>query len=237
MTTPATPAPALTATTTIADNLALVQQQIDRYAERASRDPSDVTLIAVAKTKPVEAVVEALQAGQKVFGENRVQESQGKYPDLRADWPEMQLHLIGPLQSNKTRDAVALFDVIHTVDREKLVRAIAREAQALGRCPDLLVQVNTGAEAQKAGVLPDQVEALVAFIRAEGLPLKGLMCIPPVEDAPSGHFAFLKNLADDLALPWASMGMSGDYQAAVELGATHIRVGSAIFGSRPPLST
>lgn len=221
---------------TIAENLALVQEQIDRFADRAARDPKDVTLIAVAKTKPVEAVIEALEAGQMVFGENRVQESQGKYPDLRADWPEMELHLIGPLQTNKTKDALALFDVIHTVDREKLVRSIAKESQAVGRCPELLIQVNTGAEEQKAGVLPDQVEALVKFVRDENLPLKGLMCIPPVEDAPSGHFAFLKRLADDLELPWVSMGMSGDYQAAVELGATHIRVGSAIFGSRPPLN-
>jgi pyridoxal phosphate enzyme (YggS family) len=220
----------------IAENLADVHEQIDRFAERAGRSADDVHLIAVAKTKPQEAVIEALQAGQMIFGENRVQESQGKYPDLRADWPDMELHLIGPLQSNKTKDALALFDVIHTVDRAKLVRAIAREAQALGRCPKLLVQVNTGEEPQKAGVLPNDVEALVAEIRAESLPLEGLMCIPPVEDAPAGHFAFLKRMSDDLGLPWASMGMSGDYQTAVELGATHVRVGSAIFGARPPLN-
>ena len=141
-----------------------------------------------------------------------------------------------PLQTNKTRDAMALFDVIHTVDRPKLVQALAREAQALGRCPSLLIQVNTGEEEQKAGVLPADTEALVALVRAEGLPLQGLMCIPPVEDAPSGHFAFLKRMSDDLGLPWVSMGMSGDYPAAVELGATHIRVGSAIFGKRAPLN-
>ena len=216
----------------IRDNLAAVGGDIARAAERADRAPEDVRLIAVAKTKPQSAVVEALQAGQMIFGENRVQESQGKYPDLRADWPDMELHLIGPLQTNKTRDAMALFDVIHTVDRPKLVRALAREAQALGRCPSLLVQVNTGEEEQKAGVLPADTEALVALVRAEGLPLQGLMCIPPVEDAPSGHFAFLKRMADDLGLAWVSMGMSGDYPAAVELGATHIRVGSAIFGAR-----
>ena len=216
----------------IRDNLAAVGGDIARAAERAGRAPEDVRLIAVAKTKPQSAVVEALQAGQMIFGENRVQESQGKYPDLRADWPDMELHLIGPLQTNKTRDAMALFDVIHTVDRPKLVRALAREAQALGRCPSLLVQVNTGEEEQKAGVLPADTEALVALVRAEGLPLEGLMCIPPVEDAPSGHFAFLKRMADDLGLAWVSMGMSGDYPAAVELGATHIRVGSAIFGGR-----
>ena len=216
----------------IRDNLAAVGGDIARAAERAGRAPEDVRLIAVAKTKPQSAVVEALQAGQMIFGENRVQESQGKYPDLRADWPDMELHLIGPLQTNKTRDAMALFDVIHTVDRPKLVRALAREAQALGRCPSLLIQVNTGEEEQKAGVLPANTEALVALVRAEGLPLQGLMCIPPVEDAPSGHFAFLKRMADDLGLPWVSMGMSGDYPAAVELGATHIRVGSAIFGAR-----
>lgn len=216
----------------IRDNLAAVGGDIARAAERADRAPEDVRLIAVAKTKPQSAVVEALQAGQMIFGENRVQESQGKYPDLRADWPDMELHLIGPLQTNKTRDAMALFDVIHTVDRPKLVRALAREAQALGRCPSLLIQVNTGEEEQKAGVLPADTEALVALVRAEGLPLQGLMCIPPVEDAPSGHFAFLKRMADDLGLAWVSMGMSGDYPAAVELGATHIRVGSAIFGAR-----
>ena len=216
----------------IRDNLAAVGGDIARAAERAGRAPEDVRLIAVAKTKPQSAVVEALQAGQMIFGENRVQESQGKYPDLRADWPDMELHLIGPLQTNKTRDAMALFDVIHTVDRPKLVRALAREAQALGRCPSLLIQVNTGEEEQKAGVLPADTEALVALVRAEGLPLQGLMCIPPVEDAPSGHFAFLKRMADDLGLAWVSMGMSGDYPAAVELGATHIRVGSAMFGAR-----
>lgn len=220
----------------IAENLAAVHEQIDRYAERAGRTSDTVNLIAVAKTKPQEAVVEALQAGQMIFGENRVQESQGKYPDLRADWPDMELHLIGPLQTNKTKDALALFDVIHTVDRPKLVRSIAKESQAVGRCPKLLVQVNTGEEEQKAGVLPGEVEALVGFIREENLPLAGLMCIPPVEDAPAGHFAFLKRLADDLELPWVSMGMSGDYQTAVELGATHVRVGSAIFGARPPLN-
>jgi len=216
----------------IRDNLAAVGEDIARAAERAGRAPEDVRLIAVAKTKPQSAVVEALQAGQMIFGENRVQESQGKYPDLRADWPDMELHLIGPLQTNKTRDAMALFDVIHTVDRPKLVRALAREAQVLGRCPSLLIQVNTGEEEQKAGVLPADTEALVALVRAEGLPLQGLMCIPPVEDAPSGHFAFLKRMANDLGLAWVSMGMSGDYPAAVELGATHIRVGSAIFGAR-----
>ena len=220
----------------IRDNLAAVGEDIARAAERAGRAPEDVRLIAVAKTKPQSAVVEALEAGQMIFGENRVQESQGKYPDLRADWPDMELHLIGPLQTNKTRDAMALFDVIHTVDRPKLVRALAREAQALGRCPSLLIQVNTGEEEQKAGVLPADTEALVALVRAEGLPLQGLMCIPPVEDAPSGHFAFLKRMSDDLGLPWVSMGMSGDYLAAVELGATHIRVGSAIFGKRAPLN-
>ncbi len=220
----------------IAENLAAVQEQIDRFAERAGRESDSVNLIAVAKTKPQEAVIEALQAGQMIFGENRVQESQGKYPDLRADWPDLELHLIGPLQSNKTKDAMALFDVIHTVDRPKLVRSIAREAQTLGRCPKLLIQVNTGEEAQKAGVLPNEVEALVQLTHDENLPLAGLMCIPPVEDAPAGHFAFLKRLADGLELPLVSMGMSGDYQTAVELGATHIRVGSAIFGARPPLN-
>ena len=216
----------------IRDNLAAVGGDIARAAERAGRSPEDVRLIAVAKTKPQSAVVEALQAGQMIFGENRVQESQGKYPDLRADWPDMELHLIGPLQTNKTRDAMALFDVIHTVDRPKLVRALAREAQALGRCPSLLIQVNTGEEEQKAGVLPADIEALVALVRAEGLPLQGLMCIPPVNEQPAMHFALLRTIAERNGLPDLSMGMSGDYEEAVRFGATSVRVGSAIFGSR-----
>ena len=219
----------------IRENLATIRGDISRAADRAGRPADDVRLIAVAKTKPQSAVVEALEAGQMIFGENRVQESQGKYPALRGDWPSMELHLIGPLQTNKTRDAMELFDVIHTVDRPKLIRVLAREAQALGHCPALLIQVNTGEEEQKAGVIPADTEALVAQVRAEGLPLQGLMCIPPVEDAPSGHFAFLKRLGDDLGLPWVSMGMSGDFMAAVELGATHVRVGSAIFGQRSAL--
>ncbi|RZO32247.1 MAG: YggS family pyridoxal phosphate-dependent enzyme [Rhodospirillaceae bacterium] len=219
----------------IRENLATIRGDISRAADRAGRPADDVRLIAVAKTKPQSAVVEALEAGQMIFGENRVQESQGKYPALRGDWPSMELHLIGPLQTNKTRDAMELFDVIHTVDRPKLIRVLAREAQALGHCPALLIQVNTGEEEQKAGVMPADTEALVAQVRAEGLPLQGLMCIPPVEDAPSGHFAFLKRLGDDLGLPWVSMGMSGDFMAAVELGATHVRVGSAIFGQRSAL--
>ena len=217
------------------DRLSAVQENIAETAREVGRSPDDIKLIAVSKTFAADAIRPVLEAGQRIFGENRVQEAQGKWPELRADFPDVDLHLIGPLQSNKTKDAVALFDAIHTVDRPKLIRVLAREAQALGHCPALLIQVNTGEEEQKAGVMPADTEALVAQVRAEGLPLQGLMCIPPVEDAPSGHFAFLKRLGDDLGLPWVSMGMSGDFMAAVELGATHVRVGSAIFGQRSAL--
>ena len=213
-----------------------IKTKIDKAAYDSNRSAKQITLIAVSKQQQEDRIEASLTFGQRVFGENRVQEACKRWTHRKTNYPDLRLHLIGPLQSNKAADAVRLFDVIHTVDRPRLVRSIAKESQAVGRCPKLLVQVNTGEEEQKAGVLPGEVEALVSFIREENLPLAGLMCIPPVDDAPAGHFAFLKRLADDLELPWVSMGMSGDYQTAVELGATHVRVGSAIFGARPPLT-
>jgi pyridoxal phosphate enzyme (YggS family) len=186
----------------------------------------------VSKTQDAAAVKSVLDAGHRQFGENRVQEAQSKYPALKKDYPDLVLHLIGPLQSNKTREAMALFDVIHTLDRPKLAHAIAEEAQKIGRCPMLFVQVNTGEEEQKAGVSPKDAPALIALARELELPVMGLMCIPPVEDEPSPHFALLQKIAREHALPFLSMGMSDDFETAVQFGATHVRVGSAIFGAR-----
>lgn len=199
----------------------------------AGRPDRAATLIAVAKTFPVESVAEALAAGQRVFGENRVQEAMGKYPALRVAHPDLELHLIGPLQTNKVKEAVATFDAIHTLDRSKLAAALAAEMARTGKRPALFVQVNTGAEPQKAGVLPDAVDAFLAECRdVHGLAIAGLMCIPPFANVPAPHFAFLAQIAKRNGLSALSMGMSGDYETALALGATHIRVGSAIFGSR-----
>jgi pyridoxal phosphate enzyme (YggS family) len=201
------------------------------------RGPATVTLVAVSKTHGVEAVEAGLAAGQLVFGENRVQEAAAKFPALRPAHPGMRLHIIGPLQTNKVREAMAVADVIETLDRPRLAAAIAAERDRTGRCPDLLVQVNTGREPQKAGVDPDAAEAFVADCRERlGLPVTGLMCIPPVEDDPRPHFAALAALARRLGLSVLSMGMSGDFEAAIAEGATHVRVGSAIFGARSPLT-
>ncbi len=217
----------------IARNLDEVRRRIERAATDVGREAGEVTLVAVSKTFGAEAVEAALAAGQRVFGENRVQEAQAKFPALRARHRELELHLIGPLQSNKTADAVALFDVIQSVDREKLARALAREMERQGRRPRCFVQVNTGEEPQKAGVAPADTADFVRLCRDElGLPLAGLMCIPPLDDAPAPHFGLLRQLAADCGLDGLSMGMSGDYEAAVQLGATHVRVGSAIFGRR-----
>ncbi|MBB4305232.1 hypothetical protein GGD81_004306 [Rhodobium orientis] len=213
--------------------LAEIHTRIARAEEDAGRPEGDVTLVAVSKTFEVEDIRPVLQAGQLVFGENRVQEAQKKWPLLREEFRDVELHLIGPMQSNKVKDAVALFDVIHTVDREKIARALAEEMERQGQTLDLLVQVNTGAEPQKAGVLPDDTADFVTRCREEfGLAVKGLMCIPPVEDVAAPHFALLQKLADGLELPWLSMGMSADFETAVGFGATHVRVGSAIFGAR-----
>jgi pyridoxal phosphate enzyme (YggS family) len=222
-------------TTDIAANLAVVKAQIAEAARAAARAPDAVTLVAVAKTNPAEAVVAAFAAGQRHFGENRVQEAEGKYPALRASRPDLVLHLIGPLQTNKARQAVALFDVIETIDRPKLATILAAEMARQGRRPRCFIQVNTGAEPQKAGVLPDAADAFIADVRKLDLPLVGLMCIPPAEEKPEPHFMRLAEIAGRNGLSELSMGMSADYPAAIACGATFVRVGTAIFGARPPI--
>lgn len=218
---------------TIADELTRVRAEIARAERIARRSAGSVTLVAVSKTFPAEDVRAAVAAGQRVFGENRVQEAAGKFPAIRADVPDLELHLIGPLQSNKAREAVALFDVIHTVDRDKIAAAIAAEIRAQGRSPKLLVQVNTGEEPQKAGIAPREAVAFVGRCReVHGLDIVGLMCIPPVDQPPAPHFALLDELAKAAGVSWRSMGMSADFETAVRQGATHVRVGSAIFGHR-----
>ena len=209
-----------------------IQTRLKDAAERHGRDAEDITLIAVSKVQPYERVEAVLREGHRVFGENRVQEAQGKWPAFKEAFPGVELHLIGPLQTNKARVACELFDVIHTVDRPKLARTLARLADELGLCPDVFVQVNTGDESQKAGVSVDEADALIEECRALGLPLKGLMCIPPVDEAPSLHFALLAKIAARNGLSGLSMGMSGDFEEAIAQGATHVRVGSAIFGAR-----
>ncbi len=219
-----------------ADRLAEVSRRIAEAAQAANRNPADVTLVAVSKTHGADRVRELLDVGHRIFGENRVQEAQGKFPDLKATWPDLELHLIGPLQTNKARDAVALFDVIQSVDREKLAVALAKEMERLGRQPACYIQVNTGEEPQKAGILPKDLDAFVAACRDQHqLPVVGLMCIPPVDEEPALHFALLAKMAARNGLAKLSMGMSSDYETAVRLGATHVRVGSALFGARPPL--
>jgi len=221
--------------TDIADNLEKVRAEIRAAARDAGRDPESVTLVAVSKTHPAYRIRAAIAAGQRVFGENRVQEAQAKYPELRRETPDLVLHLIGPLQTNKARDAVELFDAIETVDRPKLARALAKEMARCGRRPRCYVQVNTGEEPQKAGVAPGEADALIALARDElGLPLEGLMCIPPLDEEPAPHFALLAKIAARNGLAQLSMGMSHDYTIAVRFGATHVRVGTAIFGARPP---
>jgi pyridoxal phosphate enzyme (YggS family) len=210
-----------------------VRARIADAARGAGRDPSAVTLVAVSKTFGDDAVRAALDAGQRVFGENRVQEAAGKFPALKASYPDLELHLIGPLQTNKAREAVALFDVIESVDREKLARELAKEMARAGRRPRLYVQVNIGEEPQKAGVAPGELDALLEACRGLGLAIEGLMCIPPADQPPAPFFARLRELAARHALPVVSMGMSGDYAEAIAQGATHVRVGSAIFGVRP----
>lgn len=198
----------------------------------AGRGPDDATLIAVSKVQPPERVAAVLEQGHRVFGENRVQEAQGRWPDFQARYDGIALHLIGPLQTNKARAAVEMFDAIHTVDRPKLAQTLARLAQERGACPALFVQVNTGEEPQKAGCLPAEVDSFVAEVRGMDLPLAGLMCIPPVDEEPSLHFALLAKMAERNGLSGLSMGMSADFEKAVAFGATHVRVGSAIFGER-----
>ncbi len=213
-------------------SLAEIESGIAEACERAGRPRSDVHLIAVSKVQPDARVEAVLQAGHRLFGENRVQEAAGKWPRLREQYPDTKVHLIGPLQSNKVRQAVELFDAIHTVDRTKLARRLADLAQERGASPELFVQVNTGEEPQKAGVTPAEADDLIADVRVMDLPIAGLMCIPPAEEEPSLHFALLGKIAARNGLTGLSMGMSGDYRQAIALGATHVRVGSALFGAR-----
>ena len=217
-------------------NLTRIRARIEAATREAGRAPGSAQLVAVSKANPAAALRAALIAGQRLFGENRVQEAAGKFPELRAEYPQLRLHIIGPLQSNKARDAVRLADVIETLDRPKLALALAEAMQKEGRRPDLLIQVNTGAEPQKAGILPAEADAFITLCRAtHALPVTGLMCIPPAEEDPGPHFDMLAELARKHELNTLSMGMSGDFETAIRHGATHVRVGSAIFGARAPL--
>ncbi len=216
-----------------AERLAAVQARIAAAAARAGRDPAEITLVAVSKTFGPDAIGPVLEAGQRHFGESRVQEAEAKWPALRAHHPDLTLHLIGPLQTNKVRDAVRLFDAIHTLDRERLAVALAKEMRRQERRLPLFVEVNTGREPQKAGVQPEEAAGFVArAVEVHGLPVEGLMCIPPFDDDPAPHFELLRGLALEVGLNRLSMGMSADFETAIALGATHVRVGSAIFGER-----
>jgi hypothetical protein len=226
-----------TAGTDIAANLGAVRRHIRDAAIAAGRDPDAITLVAVTKFHPASAVRAALEAGHRVFGENRVQEAAEKYPGLRAAFPDLRLHMIGPLQTNKVRDAVALFDTIETVDRPRLAAALAREMERAGRRLDVMIQVNTGEEPQKAGIPPADADAFIEECRGTlGLAVRGLMCIPPLDEEPAMHFALLAEMARRHGLEQLSMGMSADYEIAIGLGATHVRVGTAIFGHRPEVA-
>jgi pyridoxal phosphate enzyme (YggS family) len=218
---------------TSAGRLAAVQQEIAAACREAGRDPGCVTLVAITKTFAPPAIEPVIAAGQRVFGENRVQEAKAKWPPLKAEHPDIALHLVGPLQSNKARDAVALFDAIHSLDRASLAAALAKEIERQDRRPSLFVEVNTGGEPQKAGVLPEDTDAFVAACRKTyGLDIAGLMCIPPLDEAPAPHFALLAKIARRNELNLLSMGMSADFALAIRFGATHVRVGTAIFGER-----
>ena len=217
----------------IAANLAAVRERIAAAARAAGRAPESVTLVAVSKTHPAASVRQALMVGHRVFGENRVQEAQAKYPELRGEFPDLALHLIGPLQTNKVRDAVALFDVIESVDRLRLAQALAREIEHSGRRPPCLIEVNTGEEPQKAGIMPADADGFILECRERlELPIIGLMCVPPLDEDPAPHFALLREIARRNDLQVLSMGMSADFEKAIRFGATHIRVGTAIFGAR-----
>ncbi len=218
---------------TTISGLSVVRADIARACRDAGREVADVELVAVSKTFAAEAIELVIAAGQRVFGENRVQEAKGKWPPLMAKRPGLALHLIGPLQSNKAKEAVALFDAIHSVDRASLCEALSKEIGKQGRTPLLFAQINTGAEPQKAGVLPQDTDAFLAACRGNyGLTMSGLMCIPPLDEAPGPHFALTAKIAKRNGLKLLSMGMSADFAVAISLGATHIRVGSAIFGDR-----
>ena len=213
--------------------LAAVEEDIARACKEARRDRASVTLIAVSKTFAADAISPVIEAGQRVFGENRVQEAKGKWPALMQSTPGLVLHLIGPLQSNKAKEAVALFDAIHSVDRPSICEALAKEIKSQGKHPDLFVQINTGEEPQKAGIAPQDADTFIAACRdTYGLTISGLMCIPPVDQAPAPHFALCAKIAARNGLKNLSMGMSADFAVAIQMGATHVRVGSAIFGTR-----
>lgn len=218
---------------TVRENLETIRQTIEKAARQSGRKPESVRLVAVSKTQPEHKVREALEAAHRLFGENRVQEAQARWADIKPLYPDLKLHLIGPLQTNKVKDAVALFDMIETVDREKLAAELTKEMKKQGRTIPCLIQVNTGSEEQKAGISPESLPAFLEFCRNDcALDIRGLMCIPPVDDSPALHFAFLKKLADENGLKELSMGMSADYERAIPLGATYIRIGTAIFGQR-----
>jgi PLP dependent protein len=209
-----------------------ITTRIEKAEKDAGRAPGSVTLIAVSKVQPNARVQDVLEQGHRCFGENRVQEAEGKWPEFKQQFDGIDLHLIGPLQSNKARAAMALFDAIHTVDRPKLATTLARLAQELGRCPDMFIQVNIGEEDQKAGVMPAQADAFIKECQGLDLPVRGLMCIPPVDEEAALHFALLAKIAARNGLEGLSMGMSSDFEKAIAFGATHVRVGSAIFGER-----
>jgi pyridoxal phosphate enzyme (YggS family) len=215
------------------ERLGIVRAEIEKAARAAGREPRSVTLVAITKTFAAEQILPVLESGHRVFGENRVQEAKAKWPALRERFPDIESHLVGPLQSNKAREAVALFDVIHTIDRPKIAAALAEEMAKQGRRPRLLVEINSGAEPQKAGVLPEAADAFLAECRARyGLDIEGLMCIPPIHEPPAPHFALTAKIAKRNALKLLSMGMSADFSTAIAFGATHVRIGSAIFGPR-----
>lgn len=213
-------------------SLSDIRTRIARAESAAQRPEGSVRLIAVSKEQPSDRVIPVLEAGHRLFGENRVQEAAGKWPDWRAQFGEIELHLLGPLQTNKARQAMTLFQVIHSLDRPRLAHTLARLAQELGHCPKLFIQVNTGAEPQKAGILPADADAFIAESRALDLPVSGLMCIPPADEDSAAHFSLLAQIAARNGLPHLSMGMSDDFEIAIAHGATHVRVGSAIFGAR-----
>jgi pyridoxal phosphate enzyme (YggS family) len=218
---------------TAAEHLAAVRREIVAAAREATRDPATVTLVAISKTFEADAIEPVIAAGQRVFGENRVQEAKAKWPELQVRHPGIELHLVGPLQSNKAKEAVALFDAIHSVDRPSLAEALAKEIARQGRQPTLFVEVNTGAEPQKAGVLPEAVDAFLKSCRETyGLAIAGLMSIPPADEPPAPHFALTAKIAKRNGLSLLSMGMSADFPLAIKFGATHVRVGTAIFGER-----
>lgn len=219
-----------------AENLREILRQIEKATKAAGRAPASVRLIAISKTFGADEIAPVLDAGQRLFGENRVQEAKAKWPGLRERYQGIELHLVGPLQTNKVKEALSLFDAIHSLDRPKLAAELAKEIQKAGKSPLLFVQVNTGAEPQKAGVLPENADAFIKECRETySLEIAGLMCIPPADEAPAPHFALTKKIAERNGLTLLSMGMSADFESAINLGATHVRVGSAIFGSRPKI--